>query len=574
MGKKKIRAVAYPRYSSDNQREESIDAQMRAIEQYCKEKGYILVGSYPDEARSATTDNRPNFQRMIKDSAKGLFDVVVVHKLDRFARDRYDSAHYKRILKRNRVRLESVLERLDNSPESIILESVLEGLAEYYSKNLARESRKGMLENALKGLTTGGRPPYGYKVNPNTKRLEIDERAAEAVRLFFQLIAEGRTKSEIAEELNARGFRTQRGRKFTINSFDGWHCNRKYIGIYTWDVRSAKQEDGKRNNHELKPEGAHVVVPGAVPAIIDPELFERVNKIMADRKFKPAYYKAQAVYLLSDKVFCGKCGARCNGNGYTNKGEHYRYYSCSAKCGNPSIRKEDLERVIIQLLLDQYFNDDAIQKMVEQIQAMYVEQRQTLQRDAEPLKREHAELHRKIHNWIEALGSIADKELLMGYINEAMSRKEAIEVALERLEAMNNRQQLDDAAIVHIFHEKKHQLLHGDDTAKKAIMQEFVDSVIITFDDGTDEFDVNLRVRVTSGGGDGNRTRVRRSRYMHIYGRRPSTDVPATRGRSRWCTGKFAMVSPVPREQRHRLACSSDVTRRAQATRHVTVSRD
>lgn len=156
---KLIRAVAYPRYSSDNQREESITAQMRAIEEYCRQKGYVLVNSYPDEEKSATTDKRPNFQRMIKDSAKHLFDVVIVHKLDRFARNRYDSAHYKRILKRNGVRVESVLEHLDNSPESIVLESVLEGMAEYYSLNLAREVRKGMRENAEEGKHTGGYHP-------------------------------------------------------------------------------------------------------------------------------------------------------------------------------------------------------------------------------------------------------------------------------------------------------------------------------------------------------------------------------------------------------------------------------
>lgn len=148
-----ICAVAYPRYSSDNQREESINAQMGAIEEYCQRKGYTLVGTYPDEAKSATTDQRPNFQRMMKDSEKGMFDVVIVHKFDRFARDRYDSAYYKRLLKKNGVRLESVLEQLDDSPESVILESVLEGMAEYYSKNLAREARKGMLENAKKLFT-------------------------------------------------------------------------------------------------------------------------------------------------------------------------------------------------------------------------------------------------------------------------------------------------------------------------------------------------------------------------------------------------------------------------------------
>lgn len=131
------RVAQYARFSSDNQRSESIDAQIRHMNQFCKQNHWQVVATYTDEARSATTDNRPQFQQMINDSSKGLFDIVLVHKLDRFSRDRYDSAIYKKKLKKNNVRLCSVLERLDNTPESIMMESVLEGMAEYYSKNLS-----------------------------------------------------------------------------------------------------------------------------------------------------------------------------------------------------------------------------------------------------------------------------------------------------------------------------------------------------------------------------------------------------------------------------------------------------
>ena len=153
--------VAYARFSSDNQREESIDAQLRAIRQYCQQHDYILLDTYVDEARSATTDDRPAFQQMVKDSASGDWSAVIVHKLDRFSRNRYDSAIYKKQLKDNGVHVESVLERLDDSPESVILESLLEGMSEYYSKNLAREVMKGKHETALQCKHNGGQPPYG-----------------------------------------------------------------------------------------------------------------------------------------------------------------------------------------------------------------------------------------------------------------------------------------------------------------------------------------------------------------------------------------------------------------------------
>ena len=161
------KVAQYARFSSDNQRSESIDAQIRAMNQFCKQNHWQVVSTYTDEARSATTDNRPQFQQMIADSGKGLFDIVLVHKLDRFSRDRYDSAIYKKKLKKNHVKLCSVLERMDDSPESIMMEAVLEGMSEYYSKNLAREVMKGMNETALQCKHTGGCPPLGYDLDEN-----------------------------------------------------------------------------------------------------------------------------------------------------------------------------------------------------------------------------------------------------------------------------------------------------------------------------------------------------------------------------------------------------------------------
>ncbi|MFI3327509.1 MAG: recombinase family protein, partial [Clostridia bacterium] len=179
------RAVLYARFSSDNQREESIDAQLRALEEFCKRNSTVIIEKYCDHAKSATTDDRPEFLRMIADSKQRNFDFVIVHKLDRFSRNRYDSAFYRRELKKNGVDLMSVLEQLDDSPESIILESVLEGMSEYYSKNLSREVMKGMKESALKCRHVGGRPPFGYKVNPETKQYEINEDEIEGVQFIF-----------------------------------------------------------------------------------------------------------------------------------------------------------------------------------------------------------------------------------------------------------------------------------------------------------------------------------------------------------------------------------------------------
>lgn len=497
-----LRAVAYPRYSSSNQREESLEAQMRAIEEYCRHRGYTLIGSYPDEAKSATTDNRPNFQRMIKDSDKKLFDVVVVHKLDRFARERYDSAFYKRILRKNGVRLESVLEQFDDSPESVILESVLEGMAEYYSKNLAREARKGMMENAIKGIHTGGRPPYGYAVDPVTRKLIIDEHAAKAVKMYFEGIAKKESLESIANRLNVAGYRTQSGRKFTKNSFDAWAVNRKYIGVYTWDVSTAKDQEGKRNSHHEKPLKDQINIPDAVPAIISKELFERVNAMMGERKRKPGQMKAKRVYLLTGKIVCGnpECGKDYRANSYTLKGKEYVYYKCTGNCGNKQVRKDDIESAVIREVLEVCFTDTAIRETVQAVKDLYQKQRKNDLEDIAPIQKEIAGLRDRMDAWLEALGD--GLKSVLPKIKDAEERVEFLESELARMQMMSAVDDIDTGRIFAILEKQKNLLLSASDEAKKQVLDAYVERVVVTHREGKDDTHVDLKVRLFGGGGE------------------------------------------------------------------------
>ncbi len=273
-----LRAAIYARFSSDNQRDESIDAQIRAIEEYAKRNNIDIVKVYSDRAKSATTDKRPDFQQMVDDSALGLFDLVIVHKLDRFSRDKHDSVHYKRKLRKNNVKVISVLEHLDDSPESGILESVLEGMAEYYSKNLAREVMKGMRENAYQCKHTGGTPPLGYDVDPTTQKYVINPYEAEAVKLIFELYLEGQGYKNIINELNARSYKTKKGNPFGKNSIHDLLVNEKYSGTYVFNRASSKNWDGKRNNHGSKNNDDMIRIPGGIPAIVSIDAFENVQK--------------------------------------------------------------------------------------------------------------------------------------------------------------------------------------------------------------------------------------------------------------------------------------------------------
>lgn len=343
-----MRAVAYARFSSDNQREESIDAQLRAINEYCDRYNIELIDTYADEAKSATSDRRPAFQRMVADSAEKSFQAVIVHKLDRFSRDRFDSAFYRRELKRNGVKLISVLENLDDSPESVILESVLEGMAEYFSKNLAREVRKGQMENGLSCRHNGGRPPIGYDVLPDGHYC-INEEEAATVRMIFSMYANGHGYGDILAALH--GKKTKIGGEFGKNSLHDMLTNEKYIGNYIYN-KAASAKDGKRNNHAQKDESEIVRIEGGMPRIIDDETWSMVRERMSSNKHK-GDHSAKVCYLLAGKLVCGKCGSTFVGRTLTRaSGYRWSKYICGTKerrktCDMPSISKDAIEESVI-----------------------------------------------------------------------------------------------------------------------------------------------------------------------------------------------------------------------------------
>lgn len=165
--------IIYARYSSDNQREESIDGQIRECKEFAEKNDIRIIDTYIDRAFSATTDKRPAFQKMIKDSAKNMFDVIIVWKLDRFARNRYDSAHYKAQLRKNGVKVISANEDISEGSEGIILESVLEGMAEYYSADLSEKVIRGLTENAMKCKFNGGPITFGFNFELAATRLKV-----------------------------------------------------------------------------------------------------------------------------------------------------------------------------------------------------------------------------------------------------------------------------------------------------------------------------------------------------------------------------------------------------------------
>ena len=408
-------AVIYARYSSDNQREESIEGQIRECTAYAEKNGITVVKHYIDRALSAKTDNRPDFQQMIKDSEKRLFDIVLVWKLDRFARNRYDSAHYEYQLERNHVKLVSATEPISDSPAGIMVKSMLTGMAEYYSAELSEKVVRGMTENVLKGKYNGGTIPIGFKVDEE-KFFQVDPLKAPFVVEAFQRYNDGATMKELMNWLNDSGVTTNRNQKFTYNSVQKLLTNKRYIG----------------ENHFKD-----IVMPDSIPAIVDKDLFEEVQLKIKKNSRAPARHKAEDDYLLTTKLFCGMCGAMMFGECGTgrNKVVHH-YYKCSTAkrfktCKKKTVRKEWLEDLVIAETMKLIQDDAVIDAIVAEVMELQDQENTTLPL----LEKQMREVENGIENMLNAIqaGVLTNSTKLRLEKLEAQQKELEVRIAEEKI---------------------------------------------------------------------------------------------------------------------------------------------
>lgn len=342
--------VIYARFSSHNQTEQSIEGQLRVCTEYAEKKGFNIINQYIDRAISGTSDNRPAFLQMIEDAKLHEFTKILVYKLDRFSRNKYDSVVYKHKLKEFGVSVVSATEHISDTPEGVLLEGLLEMMAEMYSKDLSQKVKRGIRESILKGNFIGGNVLYGYKVE--NKKLVINEKTAPAVRYMFEQYAMGKPKKQIIQELNKMGYRNRNGRPITINTFQNNLSNKKYTGIF--------EINGLINNHYC-------------PAIISQDLFNKVQAQLRRNKRMPASQKAKVEYLLTGKAFCGHCGANMVGISGTNHNKkRYKYYACSNSyknhnCIKTNERKEYLENYVFNETLKHILSEENKKAVIDSI---------------------------------------------------------------------------------------------------------------------------------------------------------------------------------------------------------------
>lgn len=367
------------------QKNESIEAQVYEIMEYAKSNNFTVVKTFTDRAKSGRcVEKRDGFLEMIDfcKERNNNVSIVLCHKIDRFARDKADYYHYKKLLSSLGISIHFVADKIDTSEKtSAFSEAFLSVMSQMYSENLANEVMKGLKNNARKCRHTGGVPCLGYNVNPKTKLLEINEDEKEIVYLIFDLYGRfGYSYSQVANEVNKKGYKTKRGNSFTANSIYDIIRNPKYNGVYTYNVRESKNPYGKRNNRKIKSANDIIRIEGGCPKIIDDALWElcqdRLNRTEKTNNIRQ--YESKEQYLLKNKIYC-ECGRKMYGNRRRcgRAKQPYVTYVCSGKkqktgCKNKEINKTYIEKFVVNQLISFIFSKNNLSALTQELNE-YVE---------------------------------------------------------------------------------------------------------------------------------------------------------------------------------------------------------
>ncbi len=373
-----MRAALYARVSSERQAEKdlSIPAQLKAMQEFAAKKGWPIIEEFIDLAESARSASRPEFQRMIALARKrpAPFEIILVWKLSRFARNREDSILFKALLRKHGVQVVSISEPIDDSPSGRLLEGVIETIDEFYSANLSQDTLRGMKENASRGFRNGGSSPYGYKYvkvtvgNQDKSKLTLEPSEAPIIRRVFQLCLEGLGLKEITNRLNAEGVRTRAGHAWRKTALHYLVTNETYTGtlIFNRHQYRASRLQGRTRESPIRVENAH-------PAIIDRHSFDRAQRVLRERSPRMTHPRTlTSSYLLSGVVRCGLCGSKMVG--CSAKSGRFFYYGCQSVlkkgkgvCRARLVPKAKLEGAVIQQLKRRVLTEENLTSLVRMV---------------------------------------------------------------------------------------------------------------------------------------------------------------------------------------------------------------
>lgn len=427
-------AVIYVRVSSEKQIDGySLDVQEKITREYAKYNNIKVLKVFREEGYSATNTNRPAYQEMKKFLSEHHVDVVLIHKADRLHRDEYNFYADMYYFKQHRIRLIAIADGIDSNDDSAYLAIAIQAaISANFSRNLSKETRKGLLAGAENCQHMGGKPPYEFKVNQDTGLLEIDETTAPAVRQIFQQYADGFTTGEICKWLKEHGYATSKGNAFKANSLNSILHNEKYRGCYTWDKATPKDSEGHRNGHAVKDE--YVRIEGGCPAIVSDELFSAVQQRLAVNRNKANRTKPKRYYPLNGKIFFAECGSKMTGNVQYSKKHRYYQYRCAGKCGNSSIRAEPLENSVFEILEQCLFSEPNQQAIVDTLNANAKVQKQDNDIAYQQLRAKASGIETAQNNLLKAVETGKATHTIMNRLDRITNESEQIQAKIANLD--------------------------------------------------------------------------------------------------------------------------------------------
>ena len=453
--------MAYARYSSAGQRDVSIEQQLADIRAFAAREGYTIVHEYADHARSGFKDvtARTAFQSMIAAAETGSYDTIIAWKVDRFGRNREDSAIYKGKLRRFGVRVLYAMEPIPEGSAGVLLEGMLEATAEWYSRQLSENVVRGMTDNAHRCLYNGTRI-LGYTRGPDD-HYAINPEEAAIVRQIFDLYRAGFSAARICRQLNDQGLRTSRGKLFAPEGLMRILTNERYTGIYIW--------------------GSIRVLDG-MPAIISKSDFEEAQRM----RTKTARHVEQGAveFLLTGRAICGHCGAAMIGDSGTSKsGARHYYYSCQAHkarkgCDKKSVSKDYLESAVVDFILDHVLADEQIEKTADAVMAL--QQEELKHSPLAAMEAEHAKIMKQIDNINDAIAAGIWNTSTSARLKSLEDQAEDLRVSVESLRY--SQAQLLDRDRVIFFLKRFTKGDRQDPLLRRHVIETFVNSVYV-YDD-------------------------------------------------------------------------------------------
>lgn len=477
--KKSDKAVIYVRVSSEKQIENySLDFQEKSLRRYAQANNIQVMKIFREEGCSGTNTSRPAYKEMIEYLEENSIDAILVHKLDRLHRDERNMFNDIKRFRESNIRIIAVADGIDTSDESATLATaILAAIGANFSRNLSKETRKGLYSAAENCLHTGGKPPYGFKVNDDTGLLEIDKTTAPAVRKMFELYADGFGISDIIEWLRDNGYKTSRGNDFKPNAIHELFHNEKYRGCYTWDKSLPRDSNGKRNAHKYK--DSYLKIEDGCPRIVSDEVFYKVQERLIENADKAKNRTPDRYYPLTGMIFCSCGSVMCGGVSYS-KGKRYHKYNCNNKCGSQSIRADYLEAFVINAITSCLFSEPNRPLILSELNKLSESTKMDSDKEYQQLKSKLSGLETSHENLMKALEKGKATNSIMNRLERIEQQKEQTLFKVQNL-----------TRDTHIFTESELQLLQErfseylqvkNSVNNKYFLKNLIDRIIVNED--------------------------------------------------------------------------------------------